>query len=47
MAKTEDENWDDKWDNDSDAETFILEEDEFADLENKEFAARYSKPLVW
>jgi hypothetical protein len=44
MAKAEDENWGAKWDDDSDAEQLIPEEDELADLENKEFAARY---LVW
>jgi hypothetical protein len=43
MAKTEDENWDDRWDSDSDA--VIPEEDEFAELDNKEFAARYFKFL--
>jgi hypothetical protein len=44
MAKAGDENCDAKWDDDSDAESLIPEEDELADLENKEFAARY---LVW
>jgi hypothetical protein len=45
MLKPEDENWDDEWDNDAGDEGSIPEEDEFADLVDKDFAARYTKLL--